>query len=194
MNKIQIDNINNYSEEEINNIYQNIQKEKQIEIDHFQNNNRKKQSIIGQKLLMDTLKEEYKKVTITKNKYGKPYLNNNIYFNISHTNEYVVLVTSDKEIGIDIEKIREKDLKEAKFFTTEQEYNYIINSKNPQESFWTIYTLKEAYIKMKGTNFNDCQNVSFEIENSKVLCSDKKVEAKVHLSIPNYIIATCEYK
>ena len=147
MNQIVKDNIDSYTPKELEEIYNNIYLEKKKEIDNYQNEVRKKQSIIGQKLLMNTF-QNYKDLVITKNKYGKPYIENNLFFNISHSNNYVVLVTSNKEIGIDIEKIRKQELKKAKFFATKEEYEYITNSNNQIDSFWTIYTLKEAYFKM----------------------------------------------
>ena len=192
MNQIVKDNIDSYTPKELEEIYNNIYLEKKKEIDNYQNEVRKKQSIIGQKLLMNTF-QNYKDLVITKNKYGKPYIENNLFFNISHSNNYVVLVTSNKEIGIDIEKIRKQELKKTKFFSTKEEYEYITNSNNQTESFWTIYTLKEAYFKMKGTDLNNIQKVSFKIDNEKITCSDKQVKAQIHNLIPGYIISTCEY-
>ena len=198
MKKIEIANIHSYTPKELEEIMNNIYLDKKREINQFQNETRKKQSIIGQKLLMDTLKNNYhlnyKDLVITKNKYGKPYLNNDIFFNISHSNEYIVLVTSKEEIGIDIEKMRKQELKKAKFFATKEEYDYIAKSNNQMEPFWNIYTLKEAYFKMKGTNLNNIQSISFTIEDKKVTCSDQHVEAEIHKLIPGYVIATCKYK
>ena len=43
---------------------------------------------------------------IENNKYGKPYIKNNpIYFNISHSSDYVVIGISDSAIGVDIEHL-----------------------------------------------------------------------------------------
>lgn len=45
-------------------------------------------------------------IQFTNNDYGKPYLlmHKNLYFNISHSIDKVLMVVSDTEVGIDIEK------------------------------------------------------------------------------------------
>ena len=41
-------------------------------------------------------------------KSGKPYLENGPFFNVSHSEEYVVFVSDEsREVGVDIEKINE---------------------------------------------------------------------------------------
>ena len=48
-------------------------------------------------------------VLVLRDKYNKPYIKNNsgIKFNISHTDGYVVIGFSKREIGIDIEKVND---------------------------------------------------------------------------------------
>lgn len=43
------------------------------------------------------------------NEYGKPYLDNGLYFNISHSKNVIVCVISDREVGIDIEYLTYSD-------------------------------------------------------------------------------------
>ena len=65
-----------------------------------------KENTTSKDLLKDVLKNELNitNYELTFNKYNKAYLKNrNIYFNISHDKNTTVLVTSDKEIGVDIE-------------------------------------------------------------------------------------------
>src|SRR5699024_5251446 len=40
--------------------------------------------------------------------FGKPYLNNDKYISITHSFNYTAIILSDEEVGIDIEKQREK--------------------------------------------------------------------------------------
>lgn len=83
------------------------------------------------------------------NKYGKPYLNKGLYFNISHTKNIVVCVLSDKEIGIDIEYLRYSDSIVKKCFN-QKEKEIIKNSNNKKEIFTIIWTIKESYVKLLG--------------------------------------------
>lgn len=97
-------------------------------------------------LLDYVIKENNIKSDIIYNEYGKPYFKNNKYFfNISNKDDYSCLVLSDKEIGIDLEKITYK----------EKVINKICNSKEKELviddlSFTVMYTMKESYVKYLG--------------------------------------------
>lgn len=88
----------------------------------------------------------------TKNKHGKPYLlnNKNVFYNISHTNNAFVVALSKEKIGVDIEKIRNIDLKIANRFFTELEQKYILSSDYKTKAFFELWTKKEAFLKYKG--------------------------------------------
>ncbi len=193
-----IKNINNYNTNTINNFYTNIPSIKKEKINKYKNVERKNVSIIGELLLKELLKKRnisYNKINYSYNKYGKPYLNNDIYCNISHSYEYVIATISNKEIGIDIEKIRETPLNVINQFATDKEKEYILSSENNIEKrIFEIYTLKESYFKMLGTYLNHILDVEFIIDNDKVYCSDNTVQVGFIKDIEGYIISYCEKK
>ena len=88
------------------------------------------------------------------NVFGKPYCLNalQIHYNISHSGEFVVCAISDKPVGIDVEKISEANLKMAKRFFTNTEYEYITSKPENEQAcaFSEIWTKKESYIKHEG--------------------------------------------
>ena len=47
------------------------------------------------------------------------------------------------------------------------------------ERLFEIYTLKEAYFKMKGENLNNIKNVEFIINNNEIICSDHQVKVNI---------------
>ena len=62
---------------------------------------------------------------------GKPYLKNGgMYFNISHSGDYVVLATADSEVGVDIEKIVSADDAVADRCFTAEERKWITLEKS----------------------------------------------------------------
>ena len=82
---------------------------------------------------------------------GKPYLtDHNFHFNISHSGDYVVLATSDSEIGVDIEKITiyEEAVAVRCFTNAEQEW---LKKQGNNEAFFILWTAKESI--MKGFGF-----------------------------------------
>lgn len=92
-----------------------------------------------------------------------------IKFNISHSGDFAVCVFSDSEIGVDIEKIdRSRDIERfMKRYYSENEYKFVINSKDAYAAFFMIWTRKESYLKAKGTG------ITVRLKDIEVL-ADKK--------------------
>ncbi len=192
-----IKNINDFNKDDINNFYDKIPKLKKDKIDKYKNYDTKVRSIVGEILLKNLLSKSnisYNSLDYYINEYGKPYLKNiNIFFNISHSFDYVITAISNNEIGIDIEKIRKTPLNIINQFATEKEKAYILSTNNNiEERIFKIYTLKEAYFKMLGTNLNNILEVEFIIKNNNIYCNDEKVKMGFIDDIKGYIIAYCE--
>ena len=146
--------------------YPLVSKNRQEKIDKYRFDKNKKESAGAYLLLKKLLLTE--KITnpiINTKKYGKGYVCNydNIYFNLSHSNEMVLCAISDMEIGVDIEYIDPTiDLNIGKNYFTSREYENIINSKNQINEFFKYWVLKESYMKYTGLGMNLKLN-SFEI-------------------------------
>ena len=194
--KYLIDNINNIDENKIKYFFNTIPKNKQDKINKLINNDEKKRSIVGELLLSKLLQKNninYDNINYYYNTYNKPYIQDcNIFFNISHSNDFVITIISNKEIGIDIEKIKKTNIKIIDKFATSKEKEYILSSKNDIEKrLFQIFTLKEAYFKRYGLGLNRVLDVEFIIKNNKVSCSDKSVKVGFINDIDNYIISYC---
>lgn len=89
-------------------------------------------------------------------KYGKPYLKGekNLYFNISHSKNYVVCAFSDEEVGIDIQVHRKgKGDIAQRFFSLKDRLlmeELAGEGRGPEEIFFFLWTVKEAYMKLTG--------------------------------------------
>ncbi len=103
-------------------------------------------NISSENLLKKILDEYNIKDEIIYNEYGKPYLKNNeVYFNISHSGIYTVLVICSNEVGVDIEKIAMHEKVIAKV-CTDEEKKLIKNA----EDFTKVWVKKESYVKFLG--------------------------------------------
>lgn len=80
---------------------------------------------------------------------GKPFADN-LFFNVSHAGDYVVGVSSDREVGCDIEKIVDAPLGVSDRFFHLKEAEYIRSAEDKNRAFFTLWTLKESYMKMTG--------------------------------------------
>lgn len=137
--KLLIYDIRNIDLKLLDETYKNLSGFDKIKIDKLVVKKQKYLSIMGIYLLKKGLKDyynlNYNNKIILRNDNGKPYIkNSNIYFNISHSNDYVVCVFNNKNVGIDIEK-KKKD--------------FDIKS----------FTLKESYTKMKGLSIFNIKNI-----------------------------------
>jgi len=80
-----------------------------------------------------------------------------IYFNISHSGEWVIIALSLDETGVDVEKINPEfdffNLLEDHFKEAEQ--FFINDSADPVSAFYLLWTRKEALMKAWGTGLQD---------------------------------------
>ena len=105
-------------------------------------------------ILQKIAAEKYDNTEIIKNEKGKPYFKHipDLFFSISHTDGLTVIALSDCEVGIDVEKVRKADLRVVRRFSKE-EADYI-TEKESDRRFFEIWTMKEAYLKCKGTGIS----------------------------------------
>lgn len=158
------DNFNLVSDESLEEMISVMPKERRKKANAYKNINDKKACALAYYLLNNGLMEEYnlENPQFKYNEYGKPYLQKNekIFFNISHTENIVVCVISDKEVGIDIEKMREYNQGVAKKILNDDELKKVTTDKD-YTKYWTI---KEAVCKCEGTgiaNF-DFKNIDYD--------------------------------
>lgn len=88
------------------------------------------------------------------NSLGKPYIENGLYFNVSHSKEYIVFVKSKEKIGIDIELIDENNMSILDYVFDRDEKEYIEKGKDKLtcvERLTKLWTIKESVFKASGT-------------------------------------------
>lgn len=124
------------------------------------------------------------------NEYGKPYISSvtDYFFSVSHSHRTVVFVSSDSEIGVDIEKISRNvsAVQIAQRMFTHDEADYICRYNNSElyECFFEVWTRKEAYVKRLGTGLY----TSFESFSVLEECKNCRIMTFCHNS---HIISVC---
>jgi len=105
-------------------------------------------------------------------KFGKPRTNrSNLHFNISHSNNMMLVGISDDDLGVDIEFERELDEITVEAFKNRSES---ISNRDHPISLWTV---KEAVMKYIGKGLV-IEPLDVKIKNSK--------EVQVHNTVFNY--------
>lgn len=96
-----------------------------------------------------------KNAVITTNEYGKPIADNGLFYNISHSGDYIIFAIDDTEIGCDVEKHRDMEyLKMGKIIFCENEMNALKYANNIKEEFFKLWTRKESILKCLGGGFH----------------------------------------
>jgi len=119
------------------------------------------------------------------NEFGKPYCDflEVLNFNVSHSGNWVVCAIDINPVGIDIEKISLIDLDISKNYFSEKEHESLLLSNDPIEYFFTLWSLKESYIKFIGKGLSLPLN-SFSVKISEIsgisIDVDNKVLGNVH--------------
>ena len=93
---------------------------------------------------------------------GKPYFRDlPVYFNLSHSGEYVLCAVSTEEIGADIQQHCGKDVgKLARRFFPEREWTALERAGEERERlFYRLWARKEAYGKLTGKGVADALGV-----------------------------------
>ena len=141
-------NSNNYSTYELINLFK-LTNEEVLLFDKYQNENVKKEKIVSYFLKRKYIGDFH----IDDN--GKP-LSNNVFFNISHSHGFVVLVKNDScQVGVDVELINDVEESLMKYVCSEEEYQYI----SSKEDFIKIWTNKESLAKCNGEGIKVKPNV-----------------------------------
>lgn len=81
---------------------------------------------------------------------------------ISHKDGFCVLACSAKNLGVDVEALKDRDFdKFAQICFTDTEKEFLKNSCEKKLDFYKIFTTKEALIKCRNLTFADFKKVSF---------------------------------
>lgn len=112
----------------------------------------KPQQKLSQFIRFFVLEEFFKKNNIELlHTNGKPYLfNNDLYFNITHTENMIFMVVADRNVGIDAEFLKSKKRSAqaiADRYFSDHEADVLRKSSNIYIEFYTLWTLKEAEVK-----------------------------------------------
>jgi 4'-phosphopantetheinyl transferase len=136
--------------------------------------------LLVRKVLIEKRNLSNEEICFSINEYGKPFCNSldDFHFNVSHSGSWIVCAVDRKPVGIDVEKISTIDLDISKNFFSEEEHSDLLLSKDPWDYFFTLWSLKESYIKFIGKGLSHPLN-SFSMK----LSSNSKISIEVENKI-----------
>lgn len=121
------------------------------------------------------------------NEYGKPFIPNrpDIQFSISHTKNAIAVAISRYPVGLDIEQIRPQSDALIKKTMNAAEQKQIADSQSPDVTFTSLWTQKEAVLKLRGTGIVD------ELHDVLAGCDNICIETHVR---SGYVWSVAQYK
>lgn len=173
-----------------NKFYEKVSRARKDKIDRFCHRKDKNLSLCAEYLFMCGCKDfgiDYENEEIYYGEHQKPYfLNKNIYFNISHSEEKVMCVMSECEVGCDVEKVRNVnfDIANRFFLKSEiEELDMCSNKCEKENLFFRIWTLKESFVKCLGIG------IPFKLNSFSIL---EKGTFKDHIKINTDVFSFLE--
>ncbi|PIR22456.1 MAG: hypothetical protein COV44_07770 [Deltaproteobacteria bacterium CG11_big_fil_rev_8_21_14_0_20_45_16] len=118
---------------------------------------------LNRKVLSTYLKQPPQSIQFVENENGKPYFKgrSDLFFNLSHSADFLAVGVARSEIGVDIEKLSEtRDIESiAQKIMSEDQYNLFNMIHNPDSrviAFYRYWTGFEALVKALGvTQFSN---------------------------------------
>lgn len=154
----------------------------------IKNQNASLEKIASEVLLAYALKQQLP-TPYKLQKNGKPYIPTLPFFNISHSFPYVVCAVSNKEVGVDIEKISRMKTALSRKILSSAEYknSQTVSGAKLLTLLCEKWVRKEAYLKMLGTglrrSMTDLTFVGDEL-------SGEEVFSRVY-SVDSHLLSFC---
>ena len=185
--------------EQFNNAYALMSEERKRKIDALSSDKDKRLSLGAGVLFEEGVKAFG--VDDSSLRYGehkKPYLkeNDKLFFSISHSGEYCACAFYDKEIGIDIQKIKDVSDAVIKKVATDKEYDYLSSLDNIERrgEFTRLWTVKESYVKFLGKGLSlSFQKIEMTFDEEIKLIDEGKTADVIfeEQSIDGYKLTVC---
>lgn len=132
-------------------------------------------------------------IVFSRNENGKPMTNLPLHFNCSHSGDCVVCAVSEREIGVDMERIRpvhsrmERTLTEA-----ERQWLHELPPGERDEGFLRLWTLKESWIKCRGGRLLEFRQAEFVLQGYRILSAPAGFEFRFLPAPAGYVLTVCE--
>jgi 4'-phosphopantetheinyl transferase len=131
----------------------------QVKIQAYRNWQDAERSLAGYMLLVHGIKilgfSHYSLADLRYTSFNKPYFDDRLHFNITHSGNYTLLALSpDQPVGIDVEQVAEIPFGDFTEFFHEAEWQEVLDAPDPLHAFYSLWTKKEAFLKLVGSGLN----------------------------------------
>lgn len=149
-------------------------------------------SLLKRKLAQHyNISEEY--IEIKKDSRGAPFVDcvEDVFVSLSHTKGLVACAFADSMVGVDVEAvgIRRKSVEKRVF--SDNESSLVDSAKDENTAFFTLWTLKESWLKALGTGFaGNAKEIEFLTLENPIISNQSSATFFVEKT-DGYIISLC---
>ena len=130
-------------------------------------------------------------IEIYKTDKGKPLIKgDNLFFSLSHSCSIAICALSDKPVGVDVQIVKCIKNDVAKKYFTQSENDILNNSENKKDTFFRLWTAKEAYSKLTGDGIASFKDFSVRLGAKPCIEEDKSCNI-TEIEVDGYRICIC---
>ncbi len=188
--KIYYKRLSNFTAEEYDRCFSMMDESRKTAVNRMRIENDRRRSVLGESLarlgISELLNCSEEEIAFTRTEKGKPLcVNGDAFFNVSHCGDIVICAVDGQNVGIDIEKIRDVEMRITRIACTDFDREYIFGEKEPNldeitpndeilKKLFTVWTAKEAYFKFVGIGIIGLRTVSYKDikRNCKTFCEN----------------------
>ena len=124
---------------------------------------------------------------------GKPYIKSvpDVHFSLSHSGGMAMCALHDSPVGADIEQRRSVGAGVAERIMTAEELCLYTEAPDRQLFFFQIWTLKEAFVKYRGTGLGMSMSSFYAYPTGSGVATDTDCEFWTGQPAPGYQAAVC---
>ncbi len=182
--------LSNFTAEEYDRCFSMMDESRKAAVNRMRIENDRRRSVLGESLarlgISELLNCSEEEISFTRTEKGKPLcVNGDAFFNVSHCGDIVICAVDRQNVGIDIEKIRDVEMRITRIACTDFDREYIFSEKEPNldeitpndeilKKLFTVWTAKEAYFKFVGIGIIGLRTVSYKDikDNCVTLCEN----------------------
>lgn len=124
---------------------------------------------------------------------GKPLCRLPLHFNCSHSGAYVVCAVSEREVGVDLERVRPVHERLLRTLTAEEKIWLSTRPEGDRDrAFFQLWTMKESWIKCHGGTLMEYRRCNFCDENGRLMTHWEGCRFIFPSAPEGYVLTICE--
>ena len=148
---------------------------------------------LAAEMLAAAVKTERGEIRFCRGENGKPLCSLPLFFNCSHSGEYVVCAVGEKELGVDLEQVRPVHPRLQRALTAaEKQWLGALPREKWDEGFLRLWTLKESWIKCRGGRLMEFRRGEFALQGEEIVSGPEGFSFRFLPAPAGYVLAICE--